>query len=435
MSSISIYKRLRNLPLFIALAYYLATVLLSILGPVKYFNNSYKYWIVLPFMLGVCIMLGVGYYLGRHAPPQRLCYTDEYVNRKERKVLRAAFVISIGSLVIELVYLIGIGHFAFGLSALGDIYNARIEDNSNITILIRFLSSFFRMVSLCIGFYRYKSLPRSYRFLLVIDVFLYLMVFLFGYGNQKGASDIVIYLVVAIYVFRARAGRHQGRKAKLIIAFILVCALLLFSYMQYMRYEPLGITASNFHQFSTGEYYFDTNHIVFRFFGEKLGFGMASIFSGYLSQGYYGLSLCMQLPFEWTYGVGSSYALTSALSKFGISGIFERTYLNRMTETFGRHGLRSWNTIFPWLASDYTWFGAMFFFIVVGYILAKSWKEVLRNDNIISYLAVVNIFILVLFTPANNQLFHGYDSFISTWMLIFYWLFFRRRYMHGQQDS
>ena len=177
------------------------------------------------------------------------------------------------------------------------------------------------MVSLCIGFYRYKTLPRSYRFLLVIDVFLYLMVFLFGYGNQKGASDIVIYLIVAIYVFRARAGRHQGRKAKLIIAFILVCALLLFSYMQYMRYEPLGITASNFHQFSTGEYYFDTNHIVFRVFGEKLGFGMASIFSGYLSQGYYGLSLCMQLPFEWTYGVGSSYALTSVLSKFGISGL------------------------------------------------------------------------------------------------------------------
>lgn len=436
MNMSSIYIRQQNFPLKMALFYYIVTFLLSIIGPVKYFNGEYKYWMVMPFMIGVCSCLYLGYYVGKHSKPKVYRFhSDDYISKRENKLLKVSLVISITSLLIELVYLVGMGHFSLNLTSFGDLYNTRIENNENVVILIRFLCAAFRMMASALGIYRFKKAPSRIKKLVVINVVLYILIFLFGYGNQKGVSDIVIYLAIAIYVTRMKNGKKQSKKSKRIIAIIFIITFFLFSYMQYLRFEPMGINAANYHLYSSGEYYFDTNHIVFQLFGEKLGFGMACILSGYLSQGYYGLSLCMQLPFVWSYGIGSSNALTSLLEKFGISGIYERTYLSRMTNVFGRHGLRSWNTIFPWLASDYTWIGAILFFVFVGYFLSKSWKEIIQNENIISYLVFVDVVILILFTPANNQLFHGYDSFISTWFLIVFWLFFRGRYMHEQQDG
>ena len=261
-------------------------------------------------------------------------------------------------------------------------------------------------------------------------------VFLFGYGNQKGIANIVIYLIVAVYISQIRLRGKLPKSATTMITVVLVAAFFLFSYVQYLRFKPLGINAFNFHDFSTGDFYFNTSHLIFKLFGENIGFGMACILSNYLSQGYYGLSLCMQLPFVWSFGLGSSFVLSRVLDKFiGIGGIFERTYLSRLTESFGRNGLASWNTIFPWLASDYTWLGAMLFFIFVGYFMSKAWKEVIVNNNIVSYLVLINVLILVLFTPANNQLFHGYDTFFSTWFVIIFWVFFRGKYMHDCENS
>lgn len=431
MDKHELYYRKRYLPLKLSLIYIAVTFGLSIIGPIKYFDDAYKYWIVIPFISAVCICLSIGYNLGCRTVDKNKVYADDdAISKRENHLLAISLRISILSLLLELIYIIGLGHFSLSFSSLGNLYNTRIEDNSNIVILVRFLCSAFRVVANCLGLYEFRGLSKRKKYLVILNVILYLLVFLFGYGNQKGASDLVIYFAIALYISRLKAGKRTSKKSLRIIILILIAVFFLFSYMQYLRYVPLGINASNFHLYSSGEYYFNTNHLVFKLFGEKLGFGMAGLLSGYLSQGYYGLSLCMQLPFEWSYGIGSSYALTSLLKKIGIEGIFERTYLSRMTSTFRRNGLRSWNTIFPWLASDYTWIGAALFFIFVGYFMAKAWKEILLNNNKISYIVFCETMILVLFIPANNQLFHGYDSFISTWVFILIWLFRRRKYMH-----
>lgn len=432
----SIYTRNRNIPLWVAVIYFAATLALSIDGPMKFFNQDYKYIPVVFFMFGVCVLMIIGYAAGKFARPTTdIALPWDAVRLRENSLLKWSLGISMLSLTVELAYLVSIGHISLSLSGLGDVYSARIEDSSSSVIVIRLLSSFFRMTANIVGIYRFRQLSKGLRFLVVANISIYLLVFLFGYGNQKGVSDIVIYIAVAVYVNMLRRGTNFGRKSIGIIAPLLLAMLLLFSYMQYLRYTPRGIDASNYHLYSTGEFYFDTNHPIFRIFGPEIGFGMATILSGYLSQGYYGLSLCLQLPFEWTYGIGSSYAATKMLEKIGFSGITNPSYLTRMTENFGRDGLRSWNTIFPWLASDYTWVGALVFFFFVGYLLARAWREVLVSDNIISYLMLVNLAILILFVPANNQLFHGYDSFISSWGVLILWVSSRAKYMYSQDSA
>lgn len=429
-----IYSRKQNSPLIVALFYFAATVALSVVGPMKYFNHDYKYVPVLFFMAGICFLLTLGYLSGKMAKPAKLlAESNAVVADREGSLIKWSLVLSLISLGLELGYLISIGHFSLSPSELGNVYTTAIDNNSTLVILIRILSSFFRMTANIVGIYRFKELARGARALVVANVVAYLLVFLFGYGNQKGVSDVVIYIAVAVYVNRLRRGAELGGKAMRLILPLLMVMLLLFSYMQYLRYSPRGIDASNYHLYSTGEFYFDTNHPVFKVFGSEIGFGMATILSGYLSQGYYGLSLCLQLPFEWTYGLGSSYALTKILERVGIAGIYDHSYLNRMSENFGRDGLSAWNTIFPWLASDYTWLGALVFFFFVGNLLARAWREVLVHDNIISYLMLVNLIVLILFVPANNQLFHGYDSFIASWSILVLWGTSRSRYMRRNE--
>lgn len=426
-----LYAEKSYFPLKISIIYISITVILSIVGPIKYFGDGYKYWLVLPYMVGVCLCLSFGYYLGNKTKEKVRRYVgDKVIRKREERLLRWSLSLSIISLLIELIYVISIGHFSLSLDSLGELYNTIIEDKVNAALFIRFLCSAFRLIAICLGMYKYRMSSIHTKRLIIFNIFLYLLVFLFGYGNQKGVSDIIIYFALSLYIVRLKAAKIASKKSIRVIVVVLIVSILLFSYMQYLRFEPMGINANNYHLFSTGEYYYDTNHIIFKIFGDKLGFGLASIMAGYLSQGYYGLSLCMQLPFKWTYGLGSSYALTSILKKVGVTGIYEQTYLNRMTERFRRSGLQSWNTIFPWLASDYTWIGAMLLFTIVGYFMAKSWKEVILHDNVISYVVFACIVIVIVFIPANNQIFHGYDSFISTWVMFILWLFKRGNYMH-----
>lgn len=424
------YKTHKKLPLIVSLLYVIGTMTASIFSPVEYINSVYEYWLVVPIVGGSLLCLSFGYYLGLQTkrisrPTSARLDLSEY---RTKKLLKTSSQIALISLFLELLYVLAIGHFSLSFGSLGDLYSTRIEDNANVVILLRFLSAPFRVIAISLGFLKYRKLDRFLRRIVLADGLLYILVFMFGYGNQKGVSDIAIYLAIALYVNRMREGKRMSRRSIKWIVFGGVVVFFLFSFMQYLRYAPRGINAHNYHIFSTGDFRYNTNHILFRIFGDKLGFGMASIINGYMSQGYYGLSLCLKLPFEWTYGLGSSYAIISLLNKFGINGIYERTYLGRMQAGFVRHGLSSWNTIYPWLASDFTWLGAVVFFLVGGYLLAKTWREIILFDNSISYVLFINLVLLIVFIPANNQLFHGYDSFIATWSIFLFWVFKRRRF-------
>jgi hypothetical protein len=203
------------------------------------------------------------------------------------------------------------------------------------------------------------------------------------------------------------------------------------TFIQSQRYDLLGVTVENYGIRSGGQLYFDTDHFIFKILGNKLGLGFTVLLTGYLSSGYYGLSLCFKLPFEWTYGIGNSYFMSKLISLvFNTSEIYENTYLNRMSEEFGRDGLRTWNTVFPWLASDFTFLGTLLIFIFVGYFWQTAWLEIVKYRNPVSILLFSILSLGLVFVPANNQLFNSIDTFISTTSTILFWLIFHKKYNH-----
>ncbi|MFR9776419.1 hypothetical protein ACL02O_10230 [Micromonospora sp. MS34] len=67
-----------------------------------------------------------------------------------------------------------------------------------------------------------------------------------------------------------------------------------------------------------------------------------------------------------------------------------------------------WSTIYPWLASDLTYPGALVFMAVVGWFLAKFWREA-RQGRTLSLMLLAQLALLLAFVPANNQI--GQQSF------------------------
>ena len=63
-----------------------------------------------------------------------------------------------------------------------------------------------------------------------------------------------------------------------------------------------------------------------------------------------------------------------------------------------------WSTIYPWLASDLTFPGAILFMALVGWWLARWWVEATYGGDRLAMLLFAEVMLLIAFVPANNQI-------------------------------
>jgi hypothetical protein len=121
-----------------------------------------------------------------------------------------------------------------------------------------------------------------------------------------------------------------------------------------------------------------------------------------MSHGYTGLALAMELPFEWSYGLGWSKGLQAILRDYlGGPDLFHRSYLARNEATNQWPALAWWSTIFPWIASDTTFYGTVLVMVLIGFGIARVWMEIVVNGNLLGFVLLSQLFVLVFMFPAN----------------------------------
>jgi len=161
----------------------------------------------------------------------------------------------------------------------------------------------------------------------------------------------------------------------------------------------------------------------------------------YMSHGYEGLALSMELPFEWSYGIGWSKALQSILHDYlGGPDLFESSYMARNEAKNGWSALRWWSTIFPWLASDTTFYGTVLFMVLIGFVIGRCWVNIILTGNPMGFAVLAQMFILVFMFPANNALAQTLDAFFGligvSALYMLSWRFFTPvAGMHGRRLS
>ncbi|MDX1810144.1 MAG: hypothetical protein R3331_11450 [Sulfurospirillaceae bacterium] len=388
-------------------------------------------------MIFFLLLFSIGYTLGLvefKKTNTTINYT--YQNHKFLKVLfwtKVCIVIisivQLGSLVSS----ISSGTLNLSISQMGEAYinsyagYVRGTGHVSLVFLIQTLTYVPYLVTLILGSYYFKNLPRSYKVLVVFSYLSIILLQTIGHGKQKQLGDIIVFIFITqILKFNLQNKNVRKKIFKKMAIFALLGMSALVTVL-YFRYSALNINLSNINDHVHPLMKYDIHHWIFKVFGAEIGFPL-SVFTGYLSQGYYGLSLCMQEPFQWTYFVGNSYSLTVFLQRFlHVPVDFHNTYLYRASLHTG-WGDNKWSTAFAWYAGDLTFVGTLFFFMLVAFLYAKVWKEAYLYKNPISIVLFSMLTIGLLYIPANNQLLHTPGSFIAVFCFIILWIFKHQKF-------
>lgn len=430
--------RSRYLPLKMFVAYIVCTLLLALLGPVEY--EGFEPFLVSAYMATFLAIFGMGYIFGAHSRlPQSLSGARESAERRMIRLFKICLALSLLYKLQEFGFLAAAGKLNLSLTSMGDAYVAMYADyvrgsgSHSVGFILGIFFYFPLLIAMILGAHYFRFLSNGYRTLVVLLFVLVFVVHTLGQGKQKQLGDITVFILSIMAVRLGAAGskvkvaRNRVKTVRMyfIASVMLAMALILFTLVLGSRYEALGIGLGNINQVAHPLIQYDEDHLVFTLFGSHFGFAAAS-FSGYLSQGYQGLSLAFQQPFLWTYGVGNSYALTMLLGMLGLPVEVMDSYPARVGLASG-WGFSKWHTVFPWLASDLTFPGVLLFFSVYAYGYAQVWREAVKFDNPAAVLLFALLNLGLVFVPANNQLLHTPESVVAVLGSVLLWLSSRRK--------
>lgn len=267
-----------------------------------------------------------------------------------------------------------------------------------------------------LGVLYWTKLKFNQKFLFIISTLMTILYWL-NMGTMKGLGDLLI-LFIPIYLIKKYI--FCGKKSPKAVFMLVILFVMLFSVIGEGRATEIGINTDDLVYVSVAASPFieqvDENNLVVKILGNKLSKSITGLV-GYTSQGYTGLAYAMELPFEWTYGVGNSRTLTIYAEKIFDTSISNKTYLARNEATYSWPNGMFWSTIFPWLASDLSFFGVPIFMYLMGWLLAYCWFDFIYTKNSLALVAICQLFIFVIFIPANNQLVQSYQSLFGTVVL------------------
>jgi hypothetical protein len=271
------------------------------------------------------------------------------------------------------------------------------------------------LFSLIVGIRRWKELDLRTK-LLVGGSVLSQLLFSTLRGTDKEGVDLVVYIFVAF--FASASSSQWKRLGRTFLVIVLSLALT----MVFISRRSERFAGSLPECFTELPVCVDRQSTQW---DERLGnanyLGVA-LLSSYVVQGYYGYSISMELGFKSTMGVGNS-AITMSLYRrlTGDQELLDRAYTSR-TSAKGWDTRYSWSSLFVWIANDVSIFGVIPVMALLGWILAKSWRKFALTGDEHSYMTFMLLFITLLYSPVNNQLGTGLDTYIGAFLIIGSWV-------------
>lgn len=144
----------------------------------------------------------------------------------------------------------------------------------------------------------------------------------------------------------------------------------------------------------------------------------------YVCQGYYGMSLALNERFSSTLGLGHSLFLSTSIDNILAIDIISKTYQEKITHIWSR--TVNWHSFYSQMANDVGFYGVILIMLILGFIIALVWKDVVKYNNPIAKLFFVVLIPIFFFMPMNNQMGNLYGTFFSFWELFIFWIITRK---------
>ena len=414
---ISLGNKKQRLPIIIIDCYVGIAVFLYFAGPIR-FHSPYSFFMAL-YMLIFLLIINIVFFrvIWRKGNTRREVIEPTEAEKKKSSEPLPFWFYLVGMLIPLGMFVTAV--LQTGFSGLTDSLTntmaksytflqsgGRYQEGIDIPMWIYMHFAIFVYLLIIDGLLFIKDNSLIRRIIWGAAVFLLLAYFILFRGAQKTLGDVFILCVSTILVIINTSGHRKRRSWRSLLvllfmgaAFATALATIMGGRISYLN--TVGYDAFRFH---TRFWDVDTNYPFLALLPEKTGTGFACLVF-YLCNGLCGLSYCLASPITWTYGLGTFPDLGDILGRrFGID-VYEKTYMFKAYETYGWHHSEHWHTIFPYLASDWTFLGALVVMGIITYIYAICWMEILakKNKESIYLFCVLNI--LWIYLPCNNQLF------------------------------
>lgn len=419
----AMFARVKYLPLLLGMVYLGITVMLFFAGP---FNWPIKNEGLMLFFLSTCLLgIVLGFSIGviKRGQGQPL---DAW-----RLFFRIGSIFSIA--LVSPATWVYTGKWPWEiLSVLGDqglayreMLAALDADESGIRGYLAIVRAVFAPFVYCVvpfAILKWKEL-RRFDVLLLAAHICSILVFSFMRGTDRETGELVIFLLATLLIAICRLAVDRGRfpfklSTFFISSVVLFCVLSAAIFLFVDRKESRMGGSENF--CVAGGVVCSVREPNQDPLDAKVSFG-AEIFTGYLAQGYYGLSLALNEDFSPTFGLGHSAFLMSAYTKLFDQTIYQRSYLYKVGKA-GWDDKAQWSTIFSWLASDVSFPVVPVVMAILGFLWGCAWKSAVLCKSDTGALVFLFLSLSVLYIPANNQLTQTLDSYFAFLFWLLLWL-------------
>lgn len=427
------------LPILLLSGYLVLTLVLFKFGPVIFhIENAFVFWgLMFLYLAGFVLGYVVAYvkkqpYLNYYSP---VPLASDVSIRVFYVMLLLSFISSIVSFSsIGLSNLLDPG-FLFrsimnGVVNPGEQYLdkiSRVQDGASqnkLLNIVLFFIAFSKVLVIPATIYFWSRIGVFFRSIALLITFLPVMWGIYN-GTNKPIFDFFIYYAASLGVYFAHSyssfGRYNFSKMKFFLIIILLSGLGAFYFFgNAMQHRGGGFEnieqASNLNDIRVTENYKYTK-----------GFSDYTYvwFTSYLVQGYYGFSLALDQKFESTFGFGNSAFLSRQAEWLTGIDIASRTYQRKVNKWWGESS--RWHSLYSYFANDVHFIGVPIICFFISYYLAVIWFDVVNRSSFYAALLLPLFALLIVFIPANNQVFGFLETLSAFSFGSIFWLLNRSK--------
>lgn len=426
-------------PLNMMLIYLVFTLVLYVIGPIDWVTYSPIYFWSLQILY--ISMLFLGWQVGINCIYTRKDVWPETKDDLLIKKLNPFLIINFFYEFINTFRRFQFSSFDFsalvkrviyGFTDMGGAYNSFQETINTITgssvvggtvfSLFNYIWEICSFLVLLLATYYYKKLKKGAKFILLLTYAIIIMSYI-STGTNIGVFRLVLAWMLFLLMKFIR-GEHsvdwkKWKKRKKWIIFILIISIVLCIILfEAIMKSRGGILLWDTSYYNIGGRGIDHNSILFKIFPHSWSMLLVSA-TGYLTQGYYGMSLCLQTDWIPTFGLGHSMIIEKLLAKY-VTDIPHLTIYQHRIEKFGWNEDVQWHTAYSWFANDVSFLGVAFVMLIFGILFAMAYKDSIKTNNPFAHIMVYFFTLAAFFIPCNNQLFQStyvMFSFITTFII------------------
>lgn len=429
-------------PCLLGSLYLCASLLIFKFGPIEWpVENEKTFWLFNALYLPMFILGGVCALMFRKflKNPREWYYSAESISKFFWPILGCAgVVVLIGHRNISLgasyfPYSI-FSDFVFGLVNPLDAYLYKFSDqaveNFSGNPLLTALSGVFafsKLMLLCLLVSQWTNLS-TLKKIVGMSVILFPILSGVSVGTNKPIFDVAFALIAitSIYMFLAPASTIRQFIASRWVLIFVTGLVFLFSvgyFKHTMSVRAPGLNYAESLSSSAGVVRVNPRFNAYCDASGEFVRASCHLFvtgSIYLTQGYYGMSLSTSLPLESTYGVGHSSFMTDALRKYFGVDLSPRTFQHRINDRWSASA--QWHSAYSQWANDVGFFGVTAVMFMIGFYVSVIWASALYTGNLFAICSTPLLLTLIIFIPANNQIFNIFESLMTFMVLLLAWL-------------